>query len=164
MSNFLRKLWHDRKHWFDVFCFIAIGFFYLITWFPYFGVKKIPEELWKIVTPLAKDTISSGITASSILLPSTIAIMAIMKKNNTITAHLKDSFYSLYLATWFFIISLSAAIFNFTHLPIRLRAEMHISFDWVIGFLVITQFLFLFIGIVKLCRGSYYLRQDILNR
>lgn len=149
--------WQSVKHWIDIVIFVFIEFIYLLTWWSEFDEKKISAELWKMVIPLAKDSISAGITATSILLPSTIAIMAYLLGKNNITIHFKDSIYELYLATLFFIISLCVAIFNFTHFPIQLTENVHISFNWIIGILAITQFLSLALGIIKLFRGAYYL-------
>lgn len=156
--------WQNVKHWIDVVLCIIAEIIYLSVWGKAFGKKDISEKLWNMVTPIARDSISAGITATSILLPATIAIMVLLLGKKYNNENMRDSIHELYLATLFFIISLGTAIFNFTHWPIKLTEDVHIAYDWVIGTLTITQFFSLALGTFKLFRGTYYLKKGTLEK
>jgi len=165
MDNFFKLIWEEKKHWIDVFTiFVLLEILYIIVWWPAFGKVDITKELWQMVIPVAKDTISAGITATSILLPSTLAVMALIETRNINAILLKNTICELFLAILCFIFSLWIAIFNFSHFPIQLKENIHISFNAIIGILVITQFILLSIGIWKLLRASYYFKNELLNR
>lgn len=158
--------WSKIKHWIDVAIFIVIAVILILIWRPDIDSKPIhPSALWDAVTTLTKDAIQTGIIATSILLPASIAVLGFLyhvsqtptNKQNSI----KDiSTYFLY-ASVFFVISLGLALLNMTHLPLRLKWGVDITRNSMIFVLAVGQYASLFLGIWKMLLGGIYIRRII---
>lgn len=158
--------WSKIKHWIDVAIFVLVVAILIARWTPEIDSKQIhPSALWDAVTTLTKDTIQTGIIATSILLPASIVVLGFLyhvsqtstKKQNSI----KDiSTYFLH-ASVFFVISLGLALLNMTHLPLRLEWEVDISRNSIIFVLAVGQYASLFLGIWKILLGGICIRRII---
>lgn len=162
------------KHWWDVIIFvIGIPALYLSSWLPATNlfedtsVKDI--EFWKTVTSLTKDTIQAPVVATSILLPSSIGILGFLyhfvrnKQRKEQNVRLQNVFISFYHATFALVISLGFAIFNMTHVLMKLELKVSIPHNWVVLTLGIIQFTFFYLGVWKMCRGAISLKGLYFN-
>lgn len=162
MSESTRIAWQKVKHWWDVvICALAI-FIFLRDWWPRWDGPCVDEEMWKILTPLAKDSLMASMAATSIFLPATIGIMAYLLRGQRRDIYVRDSVTELFYASVCFIVSLGIAIYIFLQLPVRLQKDLYITYDWILGTSAIIHFSSLALGIFKLFRGGYYLRRGLL--
>lgn len=165
-NNCWSKIKQKTKHWIDVLLVILYVAIVVIVWKPEIDSKPIhPPALWDAVTTLTKDTIQTGIIATSILLPASIAVLGFLyhisqtgtKEKNSI----KDiSTYFLH-ASVFFVISLGLAVLNMTHIPLRLKWQVDISRNSIIFVLAVGQFASFFLGILKMLLGGICIRKII---
>lgn len=157
------NMWLRIKHWIDVIIFFLIGVLYLRVWAPYLGVQTIPQrDLWNQVTSLTKDTIQTGIIATSILLPTSIGILGfiytrIQTRSGTTKDLLKDVRICFLHACVAFLASLGMGVFNAVRLPFELTCYTNITRNPTVFLLVLCQFASLFLGILKMCRGAFYI-------
>ena len=160
MTNSMNAYFRELRHWIDIAAFFLIGGLYLYVWSGAFSRQPICEQLWTMVVPIAKDGIAAGMTVTSILLSAVVAMIVFMRGKSDQSAHINRAVVELSLAAGTLILSLGVALFNFSHLPFRIKANIHISFDWVVGSLTIVQFVLIFLGIWKILRGAYYFSKD----
>lgn len=164
----------SMKHWWDVIIFvIGIPALYLSSWLPATNLFKDTSveniEFWQVLTSLTKDTVQSTVVATSILFPSSIAILGFLyhfvrnKQKKVQDVWLQDAFISFYHATFALVISLGFAIFNMTHVLMKLELKVSISHNWVVLTLGIIQFTFFFLGVWKMCRGAISLKGLYFN-
>jgi hypothetical protein len=160
MTNSLNAYYRECRHWIDIVVFILIGGLYLYVWSGAFARQPICEQLWTMVVPIAKDGIAAGMTVTSILISAVVAMIVFIRGKSDPSVHIARAVVELSLAAGILILSLGVALFNFSHLPFRIKANIHISFDWVVGSLTILQFVLIFLGIWKILRGAYYFSKD----
>jgi len=100
----------------------------------------------------SKEAINACITATSILLPATIAIVAFKLGKNQ-SGDIEILINNLIIASFCFLLSLNVGIFNLSRFPtIALKKDKEFKDYWT-PILGILQLLSFFLGTIRLLRG-----------
>ncbi len=112
------------------------------------ALKNAAKEKIEIAGAAMQETISSGLTAVSILLPLSVGIIGFSVAKQSI-----KGMNQLAWACFFFSLSLTFALFNLFRLPTMLRV-INVANDLPTLKLLIVQLYFLFVGLLYLLVGG----------
>lgn len=133
---------------FIIYVLIIAGIIFIYNQYIWKGVK--PEEVKTEITATAtQNTISTGVTAVSILLPLTVGLLGFI-----IIKSPKSGSVSLLCACLFFTVSLAIALWNLNRLPSIVNVY-NLANDKKTVFLMMIQLFSLLWGVIYLTIGAF---------